>query len=129
MTLAEFRATLTERAPPEGGPALSALWWAAKGHWDRAHEIVQDDAGRDAAWVMPICIAWKVISATPPIGTGRRGVQLPPTHSIPNGTASSQYYSRAKARAKAAASGAGHEARSAREDGDGAEVCTMKVQH
>jgi hypothetical protein len=51
MTLSEFRATLAERAPPEGGSALGALWWAAKGHWDRAHEIVQDDAGRDAAWV------------------------------------------------------------------------------
>ena len=51
MTLSEFRATLAERAPPEGGSPLSALWWAAKGHWDRAHEIVQDDAGRDAAWV------------------------------------------------------------------------------
>ena len=51
MTLSEFRATLAERAPPEGGSPLSALWWAAKGHWDRAHEIVQDDPGRDAAWV------------------------------------------------------------------------------
>ena len=51
MTLSEFRATLPERAPPEAGSALSALWWAAKGHWDRAHEIAQDDAGRDAAWV------------------------------------------------------------------------------
>jgi len=51
MTLAEFRATLEGRAPPKGGAALSALWWAQKGHWDRAHEIVQDDAGRDAAWV------------------------------------------------------------------------------
>jgi len=51
MTLTEFRATLSERAPPAGGSALSALWWAAKGQFDRAHEIVQDDAGRDAAWV------------------------------------------------------------------------------
>jgi hypothetical protein len=51
MRLAEFRATLAECAPPKGGRALSALWWAAKGHWDRAHEIVQDDAGREAAWV------------------------------------------------------------------------------
>ena len=51
MTLAEFRATLAGRAPPGEGPALSGLWWARKGHWDRAHEIVQDDAGRDAAWV------------------------------------------------------------------------------
>jgi hypothetical protein len=51
MTLSEFRVTLAERAPPQASSALSALWWAAKGHWDRAHEIVQDDSGREAAWV------------------------------------------------------------------------------
>jgi hypothetical protein len=40
-------------ATPAGdlSPPLAALWWAAKGDWDRAHGIVQDDAGRDAAWV------------------------------------------------------------------------------
>ena len=39
-------------APPET-PALAALWWAGQGpaHWDRAHALVQDDPGRDAAWV------------------------------------------------------------------------------
>ena len=51
MTLAEFRATLDERAPPAAIAALRALWWAARGDWDRAHAIVQDDASRDAAWV------------------------------------------------------------------------------
>ena len=28
-----------------------ALWWAAKGDWDKAHKIVQDDESREAAWV------------------------------------------------------------------------------
>jgi hypothetical protein len=39
-------------APPAGlSPALEALWWTDRGEWDRAHAIVQDDQGRDAAWV------------------------------------------------------------------------------
>jgi hypothetical protein len=47
-----FRESLTAAAPPAGvaGP-LEGLWWAAKGDWDRAHKIVQDDESRDAAWV------------------------------------------------------------------------------
>ncbi len=31
--------------------ALLALWWDAKGDWDRAHEIAQDVGGADGAWV------------------------------------------------------------------------------
>lgn len=37
-------------APPSPAP-LAALWWAARGEWDRAHEAAQADEGRDAAWV------------------------------------------------------------------------------
>jgi len=52
MTPAAFKSSVTHDAPPSGlsGP-LNALWWAAKGDWDRAHKIVQDDDGADAAWV------------------------------------------------------------------------------
>ena len=32
-------------------PALTALWWAAKDDWARAHELVMDEGGRDCAWV------------------------------------------------------------------------------
>ena len=35
----------------ENEPALKALWWAKKGEWDKAHRIVMDEAGEDAAWV------------------------------------------------------------------------------
>jgi hypothetical protein len=49
---AEFKASLSGAAPAPGLAApLAGLWWAAKGNWDEAHRIVQDDAGRDAAWV------------------------------------------------------------------------------
>ena len=33
------------------GPQLAALWWAAKGDWDRAHKIVQDESDANSAWV------------------------------------------------------------------------------
>jgi hypothetical protein len=31
--------------------ALLALWWDAKGDWNRAHEVAQEVEGRDGAWV------------------------------------------------------------------------------
>ena len=38
--------------PPAGvGPALRALWHDARGDWDRAHTLAQEDGGRDGAWV------------------------------------------------------------------------------
>ena len=41
-TLKEFRSSLASAAPPDGvDPALQALWWAGKGEWKRAHEVVQ----------------------------------------------------------------------------------------
>jgi hypothetical protein len=52
VTLAEFRASVAQSAPPAGlAPPLAALWWAAKGDWDKAHKLAQDDEGADAAWV------------------------------------------------------------------------------
>jgi hypothetical protein len=52
MTLAEFKRSLAKTKPPTGlAPALSALWWAAKDEWDKAHTIVMDEAGKDCAWV------------------------------------------------------------------------------
>ena len=52
MTREEFKYTVRDTAPPGGlSPALEALWWAAKGEWDRAHVGVQDDPSREAAWV------------------------------------------------------------------------------
>jgi hypothetical protein len=47
MDLAAFRLSLAGTAPPDGlPPAVQALWWDAKGDWDRAHEQAQvrDDA-------------------------------------------------------------------------------------
>ncbi len=42
--MAEFKASLSGAAPAPGLAApLAALWWAAKGNWDQAHSIAQDE--------------------------------------------------------------------------------------
>jgi hypothetical protein len=52
MMIADFKSSLSGAAPASGAsPPLAALWWAGKGDWARAHAIVQDDEGVDAAWV------------------------------------------------------------------------------
>jgi hypothetical protein len=52
MTPNHFRTSLSADHPPAGlQPALEALWWAGKEDWERAHALVQDEAGAEAAWV------------------------------------------------------------------------------
>jgi hypothetical protein len=51
MTLAQFRESTAVMQPPKLPPALQALWWAARDDWDKAHKIVMDEEGREAAWV------------------------------------------------------------------------------
>jgi hypothetical protein len=52
VSAADFKASLSAAEPaPALSPPLAALWWAAKGDWDAAHKIVQDENTPDAAWV------------------------------------------------------------------------------
>jgi hypothetical protein len=52
MQLAEFKASLMTDAAPAGlGLPLAALWHAAKGDWDRAHELAQAEESQAGAWV------------------------------------------------------------------------------
>lgn len=51
MTADEFRLTLAHPEPPDVSPLLQALWYDARGDWDRAHRIAQDLATPEAAWV------------------------------------------------------------------------------
>jgi hypothetical protein len=52
MTFAEFERSLKTDRPPRGlAPALAALWWAKKDDWAKAHTIVMNENGHDAAWV------------------------------------------------------------------------------
>jgi hypothetical protein len=52
MTSLDFKASLAGTSPaPQLSAPLAGLWWAAKGDWDQAHKLVQDDPSADAAWV------------------------------------------------------------------------------
>ena len=53
-TSEDIRARLdADAVPADWSAPLSALWWAGRGAggWDRAHALVQDEPGADAAWV------------------------------------------------------------------------------
>jgi hypothetical protein len=52
VSMADFKASLSGAVPaPDLDAPLAALWWAAKGDWDAAHKLVQDESSADAAWV------------------------------------------------------------------------------
>jgi hypothetical protein len=52
VTMAALKSTLSNAAPDGTlAPPLAALWWAAKGEWDAAHKIVQDENDANSAWV------------------------------------------------------------------------------
>jgi hypothetical protein len=52
MTPVEFKQSLKGQRPGVGlSPALTALWWAGKDDWDKAHEIVMSEDDADCAWV------------------------------------------------------------------------------
>nr|WP_294508072.1 hypothetical protein [uncultured Rhodopila sp.] len=52
MDTAAFRMSLNAAEPPATvSLPLQALWWDAKGDWDRAHECAQADPGRGGAAV------------------------------------------------------------------------------
>jgi hypothetical protein len=52
MTIDGFRESLSAERPPEGVPKLlQALWYDARGEWQKAHEIAQDIGNEDGSWV------------------------------------------------------------------------------
>jgi hypothetical protein len=52
VSMADLKASLSDAMPASTlSPPLAALWWAAKGNWEAAHKIVQDEDTKDAAWV------------------------------------------------------------------------------
>lgn len=52
MDLDGFRTSVRGDALPPGlTPALQALWADARGDWDGAHGLAQDDASRAGSWV------------------------------------------------------------------------------
>jgi hypothetical protein len=52
VTLDAFFASLDGATPPSGlTDPLRALWHAARGEWDAAHALAQDDPSRAGSWV------------------------------------------------------------------------------
>ncbi len=52
MDLNKFKSSLSTDAPPAGlSPYLQALWYDAKGNWNKSHQIVQDIENPTASWV------------------------------------------------------------------------------
>lgn len=52
MDVAGFQASTVEEKPPaRSSLALQALWHAAKGDWETAHETAQEDKSVSGAWV------------------------------------------------------------------------------
>ena len=52
MNVEEFHKSLTDNRPPQDlNLPLAALWWDAKGDWQKAHESAQRDEGPAGAWV------------------------------------------------------------------------------
>jgi hypothetical protein len=52
MDLNEFKDSLAGETLPAGvSPKLQAMWHEAKGDWEAAHHLVQNQNDRDGAWV------------------------------------------------------------------------------
>ncbi len=52
MTYDEFKQTLTQdHAPAELTLAVQALWWDARGNWERAHTLAQEQHDSAGSWV------------------------------------------------------------------------------
>jgi hypothetical protein len=52
MTLKEFKESLSQKTAPTGiSEYLSALWYDAKGDWEKSHTIIQDIENKTAAWI------------------------------------------------------------------------------
>ena len=52
MDLIDFKKTLSANEPPKNiNDDLLAMWYDAKGDWEKAHQLVQDSAGKNASWI------------------------------------------------------------------------------
>jgi hypothetical protein len=52
MTKEDFKLTLaSSHPPPDIDDHLAALWYDAKGDWEKSHQTIQDIPGPKAAWI------------------------------------------------------------------------------
>ena len=51
-TITSFKETTAADKPPQDASVyLQALWYDAKGDWEKAHTLIQDVEDKDAAWI------------------------------------------------------------------------------
>ena len=51
-TLDDFKKSLHESMPPDDLSVYEkALWWAGKGNWDKAHDLIQDVNDKQASLI------------------------------------------------------------------------------
>jgi hypothetical protein len=52
MTLSEFKKSIQHSVPPgDLSILLQALWFDAKGNWDKAHQLAQEDETSEGSWI------------------------------------------------------------------------------
>ena len=52
MNVLSFKESLLNIEPPQNTSVyLQALWYDAKGEWDKAHTLIQDVDNRNASWI------------------------------------------------------------------------------
>jgi hypothetical protein len=52
MNLQDFKETLQSNLPPANlNDHVKALWFDAKGDWEKAHVLIQDINDKNAAWI------------------------------------------------------------------------------
>ncbi len=51
MNLSAWKDSLTLEHPPAMPPLAEALWWDARGDWERAHTTAQTINNAEGAWV------------------------------------------------------------------------------
>ena len=52
MTLEEFKESTRRESPPKGiSPLLKAMWYDAKGKWESAHNLAQDEHSPEGSWI------------------------------------------------------------------------------
>lgn len=52
MEFATFKQTLAGNNPPADSSVYAqALWYEAKGDWNKAHQLIQDLSDKNAAWI------------------------------------------------------------------------------
>ena len=52
MNLLSFKESLSANEPQQNASVyLKALWYDAKGEWDKAHKMIQDVEDKKASWI------------------------------------------------------------------------------